>query len=131
MVAAVWANPDQASFIEVPRAALAKVAPVPAVDQNLPGTFYYSDLDRLSQDMEAAGFTVQHSEVVHVEVMEVTTDIELFAWARAFGMSKLLQGLSAEKQDAWVRELVLAAEPYRTSEGTIRFGGSSRVVVTG
>lgn len=131
MVAAVWINPDQASFFEMPRATLAKIAPVPPVDLDLPGTFYYSDLERLSQDMEAAGFTVQHSEVVQVEVMEVTSDIELIAWARAFGMSKLLQGLSAEKQDAWERELVIAAEAYRASDGTIRFGGSSRIVVAG
>jgi hypothetical protein len=86
-------------------------------------------LGRLTRDLHAAGFEVQHTEILEVDVIEVTSNDELFAWARAFGMSKLLQELSGSEQYAWERELVSLAEPYRTEEGNIRLGGSSQLVV--
>lgn len=129
LVVAVSIDPDQASFFELPRAALSNIAPFPPTNHDVPGTFYYSNLNRLTHDLEAAGFNVQHSELLEVDVIEVNSDDELIAWARAFGMSRLLQELPGKKQAAWERELISAAQPYRTDEGNIRLGGSSRLVV--
>jgi len=129
LVAAVWTDPDQASFFKLPRSAFSNVVSQELASNDGPGTFYYSDLGRLTRDLHAAGFEVQHTEILEVDVIEVTSNDELFAWARAFGMSKLLQELSGSEQYAWERELVSLAEPYRTEEGNIRLGGSSQLVV--
>lgn len=129
LVAAVWIDPDQASFFNLPRAALSNIAPSQLIDNDDRGTFYYSDLGRLTRDLEAAEFEVKHTETLKVDVIEVTSDDELIAWAQAFGMSRLLQGLSSCEQLAWESELISAAEPYRTAEGNIRLGGLSRIVV--
>ena len=39
------------------------------------------------------------------------------------------QDVPADIQMSWERELVIGAEPYRRSDGTIRLGGTSRIVV--
>ena len=129
LVIAVWTDPDRASFFELPRASLSRVSPVPPADHDLPGPFYYADMNRLSHDMEIAGFNVLHSETVEVDVMEAKSGAELIAWARAIGMSRLLQDVPADVQMSWERELMIGAEPYRRSDGTIRLGGTSRIVV--
>jgi ubiquinone/menaquinone biosynthesis C-methylase UbiE len=129
LVAAVWTDPDQASFYKLPRAAFSNAVSQRLTGNDGPGTFYYSDLGRLARDLGTAGFEVQHTEKLDVDVIEVTSDDELIAWARAFGMSKLLQELSDSEQTAWEFELISAAEPYRTAEGNIRLGGSSLLVV--
>ncbi len=129
LVAAVWTDPASATFFQLPRAALSQIAAAPAIDHNRPSAFYYSDLDRLSRDLEAAEFRVQHFETVVVDVMEVSSDDELVAWGRSFGSSDLLNYMSSVEQGVWEQELVSLAEPYRTSKGTIRIGGKSLVVV--
>lgn len=128
-VAALWVDPDGAPFYSLPRDALSKVAAVPLNRHDAPGTFYYSENERLSQDMEAAGFIIRHSELLYVDVIEVSSDRELIDWALAFGMSRLVKDLSMEKQTAWKHELVSLAEDYRVPSGHIRLGGVSRIIV--
>ncbi len=129
LVAAVWTDPENATFFQLPRAAFAKFAAVPAIDHNQPGTFYYSDLTRLTRDLKSADFAVLHNETMTVEVMEVSSDDELIAWGRSFGMWDALNGMSAAEQSGWEQELVQLAEPYRTSKGTIRISGRTLIVV--
>jgi len=128
LVAATWAEPARVSYYTLPRRVLAPYRDVPAVDVNAPGTFYYSDPGALTRDLEAAGFTVDSVEAVQVDVMEARTDAELFAWTRAFGLGRLLDGLSAELQGRWEADLVAAAAPHRV-DGVVRLGGTSWVVV--
>jgi ubiquinone/menaquinone biosynthesis C-methylase UbiE len=129
LVAAVWTDPDQASFFKLPRTALSNIVSRQLACNDGPGTFYYSDLDRLTRDLQAAGFDVKYTEILEVDVIEVKSDDELIAWARVFGMSELLQELSGSEQSAWERELISNAEPHRTEEGNIRLGGLTRLVV--
>ncbi len=70
LVVAVWVEPPRASFFELPRAILSGLTKIPAVDGDSPGTFYYADSGRLSRDLESAGFDIQHSEAIAVDVME-------------------------------------------------------------
>ena len=129
LVAAVWTAPEQASFFELPRAAMARIVERQPDNHDEPSTFYYANLGRLNDDLKAGGFTLKHSEALEVDVMEVSSDEELITWARTFGMWRLLANLTSSEQTAWGRELVTAAEPYRTTEGTIRLGGVCRLVV--
>lgn len=128
LVAATWAEPEKVSYYTLPRRALAPYRDVPAVDVHAPGTFYYSDPLALTRDLEAAGFRVDSVEAVQVDVMEARTDAELFAWTRAFGLGRLLDGLSAELQGRWEADLVTAAAAHRV-DGVVRLGGTSWVVV--
>lgn len=127
LVAATWAEPEKVSYYTLPRRALAPYREVPTVDVHAPGTFYYSDPAALTRDLEAAGFTVDSVEAVQVDVMEARTDAELFAWTRAFGLGRLLDGLSAELQGRWEADLVAAAAAHRV-DGVVRLGGTSWVV---
>lgn len=129
LVAAVWNDPESATFFSLPRDALPVAFVAPIVDHDRPSTFYYSDLDRLAQDLEAAGFRVHHSERLWVDVMEVSTDDEIIAWGRSFGMWDLLSKMSAVEQRLWEKNLINMAEQYRTPEGSIKIGGSSLIVV--
>jgi len=129
LVIAVWVDPENATFIELPRASLAKIVSVPPVDYDIPGTFYYDDAKRLSAHLETAGFSIEHAENIEVDVMEVKSDKELIDWARTFGMSRLLQGVSIENQNAWERELISDATRLRRRDGSIRLGGTSRIIV--
>ena len=97
-------------------------------DVTRPGTFTYADAARLDHDLLQAGFAVAASEDVELDVMEATTDAELVAWTRAFGMNALLAPLPLEVQEHWERALVEAAAPYRHN-GVVRLGGVTRVVV--
>lgn len=128
LVAATWAEPERVSYYTLPRRVLAPYRDVPAVDVTTPGTFYYSDPGVLTRDVEAAGFVVDAVEAVQVDVMEARTDAELFAWTRAFGLGRLLDGLSAELQGRWEADLVAAAAAHRV-DGVVRLGGTSWVVV--
>lgn len=129
LVVAVWIDPDRSSFFEFPRAALSKISPIPATDHDLPGPFYYADAMRLHQDMERSGFNIQHSEVFEVDVMEAKSGADLIAWARTFGMSRLLKDVPPDIQKSWEGELMIGAESFRRSDGLIRLGGTSRIVV--
>jgi|GEM_PF-2131854 len=129
LVAAVWTDPEDAAFYQLPRVAASKVTSVPEINYDVAGTFYYSDLKKFASDLEVAGFLVSHSEVVSVDVMETSSDAELIAWGRTFGMSNLLDQLSLRDLDIWAQELIQLAEPYRTKEGRIRISGTSLIVV--
>ena len=130
LVAAVWVEPEQASFYELPRTALAQVTKRQPDNHRQPGTFYYADANRLTTDFEAAGFTLTHSETIKVDVVEVSSDEELISWARTFGMWDALQALTIRQQAAWEEELIQAAEAYRTKEGMIRLSGLCHLFVS-
>ncbi|MGA9525385.1 MAG: hypothetical protein WBV82_28255, partial [Myxococcaceae bacterium] len=53
---------------------------------------------------------------------------DAIAWVRAFGMSKLLDGLPEDVQRSWERDFAREAEALRT-DGFIRLGGVTRIVV--
>lgn len=129
MVIAVWTDPDQATFHIAPRLALSNLAPVPLTVPGSPGPFYYADPDRLSKDLASAGFDVRHSELLHVDVMEATSNAELIDWCRSIGIPRLLQDVPTDVQVLWERELLRAVEPFRRSDGSVRLGGNSLVVV--
>ena len=129
LVAAVWTDPESAVFYQLPRAALSGIVAAPETNNQKPSTFYYAEVSKLSSDLEIAGFSVQHTEILKVDVMEVASEEELIAWGRAFGMWDVLSTLSIDEQAAWERNLVRLAKQYRTSVGEIRIGGSSLIVV--
>jgi hypothetical protein len=128
LVAAVWAEPERVSYFTLPRRALERYRPSPQIDPESPGTFRYADPDRLRRDLSRAGFRIDRTEEMDVPVMEAETGSELIEWARAFGLTRLLNDLPDEIQLAWEDDLVSAAEPFRTN-GLIRLGGVTRIVV--
>ena len=128
LVAALWAEPERVSYYSLPRHSLEKyAAPVP-IDFSAPGIFHYADVGRIERDFTAAGFAIETIEEMDVDVMEAATGEALVAWVRAFGMTRLLNELSAEIQAAWERDFIAAAEPLRR-DGFVRLGGVTRIVV--
>ncbi len=130
LVAALWASPEAASFFTLPRRVLERYrAPTePDVTADAPGTFRYADPARFERDLAKAGLASTHVEELEVAVMEAATDAELVAWTRAFGLTRLMQGLSEEVQRSWERDFVAAAAPLR-KDGFVRLGGVTRLVV--
>ena len=127
-VCAMWAEPERVSYYSMPRSVLSRYVSVPAVDDHAPGAFRYSTIDRIHDDYAAAGLRVEHVEEMDVAVMEATTDAELIAWVRAFGLSRLLAGVPETIQKAWERDLIEEAVQYRR-DGIVRLGGVTRIVV--
>src|SRR5207249_11153897 len=105
LVAALWAEPERVSYFTFPRSVLAKHKSLPAIDYESPGTFRYSELDRIRRDFTAAGLTIKHVEEMDVDVMEAETGADVVAWTRAFGLTRLLNDLPEETQRAWENEL--------------------------
>jgi SAM-dependent methyltransferase len=128
LVAAVWAEPERVPYFMLPRRVLGKYLSLPPIDLEAPGTFRYADAGRLHRDFAAAGFTIEHVEEREVAVMEAETGAELVAWTRAFGLTRLLNDLPEEIQQAWEAELVKETEPLR-KDGPVRLGGVTRIVV--
>lgn len=128
LVAAVWAEPERAPYFTLPRRLLGKHRAMPPIDLEAPGTFRYADAGQLHRDLAAAGFTVEHVEEQKVDVMEAKTGAELVAWTRAFGLTRLLNDLPEEAQEAWEAELVRETETQRKN-GYARLGGVTRIVV--
>jgi SAM-dependent methyltransferase len=128
LVAAVWAEPERVPYFTLPRRVLGRYLSLPPIDLEAPGTFRYADAGRLHRDFAAAGFTIEHVEEREVAVMEAETGAELVAWTRAFGLTRLLNGLPEEIQKEWEAELVKEAEPLR-KDGSVRLGGVTRIVV--
>jgi ubiquinone/menaquinone biosynthesis C-methylase UbiE len=127
LVAAFWAEPERVSYFSLPRRSLEKYsAPVP-IDFYAPGTFYYADVARIERDLTVAGFAIETIEEMDVAVMEAATGDALVAWVRAFGMTRLLNGLPEETQAAWARDFIADAEPLRR-DGFVRLGGVTRIV---
>jgi SAM-dependent methyltransferase len=128
LVAAVWAEPARVPYFTLPRRVLERHRPLPAIDPEAPGTFRYADVERLRRDFIDAGLCVDRVEEMDVPVMEAESSSELAAWARAFGLARLLEGLPDDVQRAWEEDLASAAEPLR-KDGFIRLGGVTRIVV--
>jgi len=128
MVAAFWAEPERVSYFTFPRRVLEKYLTLPALDAEAPGVFRYADVWRIERDFTAAGFTIQSIEEMAVDVMEAATGEELVAWTRAFGLTRLLNGLPEDTQRAWEADLVKQAEQL-WSGGMVRLGGVTRIVV--
>ncbi len=128
LVAAVWAEPERVPYFTLPRRVLGKYVPLPPIDLEAPGTFRHADVGRLQRDLAAAGLTIEHVEELEVAVMEAETGAELVAWTRAFGLTRLLNGLPEEIQQAWEAELAKETEPLR-KDGRVRLGGVTRIVV--
>ena len=128
LVAAVWAEPERVPYFTLPRRVLARYRALPPEDPEAPGTFRLADPARLQRDFARAGFAIDHAEELEVPIMEARTGPEVVAWARAFGLARLLEGLPDEIQAAWENDLVEAAEPLRR-DGLIHLGGVTRIVV--
>ncbi|MCC6524473.1 MAG: class I SAM-dependent methyltransferase [Polyangiaceae bacterium] len=127
LVAALWAEPDRVPYYTLPRRLLARYRALPGIDLEAPGPFRYADLERLTHDFAAAGFSLDHVEEMDVTVFEAETDAEMVAWVRALGMTRLLNELPEDTQRAW--ELDLAGELRRMAAGgLLRLGGSTRIV---
>jgi SAM-dependent methyltransferase len=129
LIAALWVEPERASFFTPPRRLLERYRPLPAIDPEAPGMFRYADLERVVRDFNRAGFTIDHVEDVEVPVFEAETSREVVAWVRDLGsgMRQLLSDLPDSMQQAWERDLM--AEVERTRAGDlIRLGGVTRVV---
>lgn len=128
LVAALWAEPETVSFAALPRRALARLVSLPADSPDVPGVFRFADPSVIARDFALGGFGIVHIETIDVDVMEAATADELVAWARAFGLERLLRDLPAESQEAWRGLFVADAEPLRR-EGMYRLGGRCRIVV--
>ena len=128
VVAAVFAEPERAPFFSLPRRVLERHRDVPRIDLVAPGTFRYARLETLRRDIEAAGLSIARLEELEIPVMEAETSEDAIAWVRAFGMSKLLDGLPEDVQRSWERDFAREAEALRT-DGFIRLGGVTRIVV--
>ncbi len=130
LVVAVWCEPERVPYSSWARRLLELERPLPPVELDRPGTFYYADPSRLVRDLEGAGFDLLGSEEVEVPVMEAATVPELVAWLRAFGMARLFNELaiSDEAQRSW--EAAVAAHSDELLEGgRYRLGGVTRLVV--
>ncbi|MFN3237411.1 MAG: class I SAM-dependent methyltransferase [Pseudomonadales bacterium] len=98
LVAAIWVNPEEASFYQLPRLALSSVTAATVDNYNVPSTFYYSNEDRLEKDLSASDFKIVHSESIEISVMELSSEEELISWGLSFGGRAMLQQLSKQKK---------------------------------
>ena len=127
LVAALWAEPDRVPYYTLPRRLLERYRAVPGIDPEAPGPFRYADLERITRDFAAAGFSLDHVEEMEVTVFEAETDAEMVDWVRAVGLTRLLNELSEDDRRAWERDLV--GELRRMGAGgLLRLGGSTRIV---
>lgn len=128
LVAALWAEPERVSYFTLPRRILQRFRSIPAIDFTTPGTFAYADPARIVRDFTAAGFAIAHIEEMEVPVIEATTSAQLIAWVRALGLTRLLNELPKDKQDAWEEQLIAETASLR-KDGLIHLGGVTRLVV--
>ncbi|MDT9001826.1 methyltransferase domain-containing protein [Paucibacter sp. APW11] len=128
-VAALWVEPEQASFFTLPRRVLAPWRELPLPDLTQPGTFAYAEQSRIEQDLAAAGLQLLALEQQWVPVMEAADAEDLIAWVRSFGLNRAMAGLDEAAQQAWEAALLAACEPLREADGFIRLGGISRQVL--
>ncbi|GAC1538476.1 MAG: hypothetical protein NVS3B10_02960 [Polyangiales bacterium] len=131
LVVAVWAEPARVVYWSMPRAVLARVTGVPPArcSEGVAGMFRYSSPDALPRDLVAEGFTVEQTEDMELAVMEAATAAEAIAWARAFAMGRLLDGAAPDVERAWEAEMTRELESRHESDGMIRLGGVTRIVV--
>jgi SAM-dependent methyltransferase len=129
LVAALWVEPERASFFTMPRRLLERYRSLPAPDPEAPGMFRYADLEWVVRDFNRAGFTLDHVEDMEVPIFEAETAGEAVAWVRALGsgMGQLLNDLPENEQRGWEQDLTAEVERTRTG-GPIRLGGVTRLV---
>lgn len=127
LVVALWAEPERVEYFTAPRRVLERYRAVPAIDPEAPGTFRYAEMGRIHRDFELAGWTVDLVEEIETPVFEAGTSEEVVAWARAMGLTRLLNELPEEQQRAWEAEFAAEMERSRR-DGVIRIGGVTRIV---
>ena len=127
-VAAVWGEPERVQYFTLPRLVLGRMASLPPIDMERPGTFRYSDVRHLQHDFATAGFAIRQIEEMEVDVMEADSADKLIEWTRIFGLSRLLKDLPEEIQQAWEAQMLIEAEGLRRN-GVIRLNGMTRIVV--
>lgn len=127
-VAAVWAEPERVPYYTLPRRILSKYTSLPPIDPEAPGTFRYAAPERLRQDLEAAGFGVDHTEEHDIAVMEAQSSAELIAWVRAFGLQRHLNELPESIQKEWEHAFIQETQSL-WSGGYIRLGGTTRLII--
>ena len=124
---ALWAEPERVPYYTLPRVVLEAFRSIPPIDFEAPGTFRLAHLERIHRDFDAAGLHVDFIEELDIPVMEADTGAELVAWARAFGLGRLLDGLPERAQMAWEDAFVSAARPH--FDGVhYHLGGVTRLV---
>lgn len=128
LVAAVWAEPERVPYYTLPRELLAKHLELPALDPEAPGTFRYANPERLTGDLAAAGYRISHTEELEVPVMEAYSATQLIAWTRAFGINRLLSGVSDAIQSNWEADMQGAYDRLQEAN-CVRLGGITRIVV--
>ena len=127
LVAALWAEPERVQYFTAPRRVLERYRAVPVVDPEAPGTFRYAEMGRVHRDFELAGWTVDHVEEREIPVFEAEASADVVAWARAMGLTRLLNELPDGQQRAWESEFAEEMERSR-GDGVIRIGGVTRIV---
>ncbi len=127
LVAAFWAEPERVPYYTLPRRLLERYRALPRIDPEAPGTFRYATLERIVRDFGRAGFMVDHVEEMDVTVFEAEADTDLVDWARALGLTELLNDLPERDQHAWEIELTSAVR-RAGSGGPLRLGGVTRIV---
>jgi len=62
-----------------------------------------------------SGFTLEHTESIHIPVLEAEDVAGVVRWIRERGgpVAKVLETLPPEAQRAWEEELARECEPYR------------------
>jgi SAM-dependent methyltransferase len=130
LVAAVLAEPERCSYFSLPRRVLEKYRPLPPLDRESPGPFRYAEVERLRQALQRAGLNMEHVEDLVLPVMEAETAAEVIAWARAFGLTRLLNDLPESTQRSWEDDFAKEADALRQDGGgLIRLGCATRIVV--
>lgn len=127
LVAALWAEPERVPYFTLPRRLLERYRRLPALDCEAPGTFRYADLARVVRDFRDAGFSINHVEEMDVPVFEAETAAEVVEWVRGLGLTRLLNDLPEDDQQAWEKDLTRRLEQSR-ADGLIRLGGVTRIV---
>ena len=127
-VAALWAEPERVPYFTLPRHLLERYRPIPTIDPEAPGTFRHADLGRFVRDLNQAGLSLVHVEEMEVPVFEAATGAEMVEWVRAFGLTRLLNDLPENAQQAWEQEFIVELERRRTG-ALLQLGGVTRIVV--
>lgn len=128
LVAALWAEPERVDYYTFPRQILGKLHPTDPLDINAPGTFAYSDVDRIHRDFDAAGLKICSIEEMYIPVMRANSAERLIQWTRAFGLNRLLKGLPADIQSRWESEMIRQSHAVRFKD-EFQLGGVSRILV--
>lgn len=130
LVCACWGGPEQVEYASLPRRTMARFHPLPPVEPDAPSVFRFADPEHLRPLLTRSGFVMEHTESMHIPVMEAADGAEVVRWIRGFGgpVAKLAQELPPEAQRAWEEEVVRECEAYRTGD-RILLGGVTWLAV--